>query len=121
MFKRKYLNVTPELKPITVYYVLEVVVMDCVGPLVKSTDGAVYIFTLIDLHTRWPEAYATKDQQTTTITKCLENFLSSHGVPEAILSDKRANFESTLVYSFFRAYNITKKHVFLCTIDKRNL
>ena len=109
MFKRNYLNVTPELKPITAYSVLELVAMDCVGPLVKSTDGSVYILTCIDLHTRWPEAYAIKDQQTTTIIKCLENFIATHGVPKAVLSDKGANFESKLMHSFLRAYNITKK------------
>ena len=109
MFKRNYLNVTPELKPITAYSVLEIVAIDCIGPLVKSTDGSVYIFTCIDLHTRWPEAYAIKDQQTTTIIKCLEDFIATHGVPKAILSDKGANFESKLMLSFLRAYNITKK------------
>ena len=55
MFKHGYLNVTPELKPITAYSVLEVITMDCIGHLVKSTDGSVYIFTCIDLHTRRPE------------------------------------------------------------------
>ena len=108
MFKRSYLNVTLELKPITAYSVQEVVAMDCVGPLVKSMDGSVYVFTSIDLHARWPEAYTIKDEQTTTIIRCLEDFIAAHGVPKAIQSDKGANFESKLMHSLLRAYNITK-------------
>ena len=44
MCKRSYLNVEPELKPITAYSVLEVVARNCVGPLAKFTNGSAYIY-----------------------------------------------------------------------------
>ena len=46
IFGHNYSNLIPELKPITAYYVLEIIIIDCVGPMVKSTHSSLYILTL---------------------------------------------------------------------------
>ena len=39
IFEQHYSNLIPDLKPIRVYYSLEIIVIDCVGPMVKSTHS----------------------------------------------------------------------------------
>ena len=74
-----------------------------------SDKGNKYIFTIIDTYTRWPEAYAIANQETGTILTCLEDFISRHGLPDAILTDQGRNFESQLFKSFFESFGIIKK------------
>ena len=72
-------------------------------------DGLVYILSCIDLRTRRPETYTIKDQQTTTIIKCFENAIATHGIPKAILAAKGSYFKSKLFQTFCKAYNFNTK------------
>ena len=63
---------------------MDVVSVDVTGPLHTTKDGNKYIVALLDHLTRWPEAFAMKDQTTTTIAKLLvNNVFTRFGLPRA--------------------------------------
>jgi len=73
------------------------IAMDIVGPLTKS-----------DL-TKWPEAFAIKDQQATTIAKILvEEIICRHGAPSKIISDRGKSFVNNVMDSVNEIFNIQK-------------
>lgn len=72
--------------------------IDLMGPYPRSTKGNIYLLTLVDLFTRWPEAYPLRKATTAIIIAKLKNeFFSRFGVPEIIIADNgpqfRANFD----------------------------
>ena len=109
MLERNYFIVTPELKPIIAYSVLEIVAFDIIGPVLKYTEGSMYILTCIDLYSRYPETYAINDLQTTTIIWCFEDFIATHGEPKAILTYKGGSLLSKLIDLLLMPSNIYKK------------
>ena len=109
MYKRSYLNTTPPLVPIISSAPMQLIECDVVGPLPTTHKKNKYIFTIIDTFTRYPECYAIPNQETPTIIECLEDFISRHSVPAAILTDRGRNFESHLFQAFCQAYGINKK------------
>jgi transposase InsO family protein len=109
MYKPSTVNVVPPLIPIISNKPFQLVEIDIVGPFNVTENGRKYIMTCIDTYTKWPEAYAIPNQETETIIGCLEDFISRHGVPEAILTDQGRNFEAQLFKSFCQSFGITKK------------
>jgi transposase InsO family protein len=109
MFKRSYANTTAPLQPIEASAPFELVACDCIGPLITASNGYKYIFTVIDVFTRYAEAYAVPNIQSLTLVTCLEDFLATHGSPKQLLTDNAKDFESNLFRAFCQAFNITKK------------
>ena len=109
MYKPANFNMTPPLISITSARALQLIELDVVGPFPVSDKDNKYIFTIIDTYTRWLEAYATANQKTETILTCLEDFISRHGLPDAILTEQGRNFESQLFKSFLQSFEIIKK------------
>ena len=109
MYKPPNVNMTQPLIPITSTRALQLIELDVVGPFPVSEKGNKYIFTNIDTYTRWPEAYAIANQETETILTCLEDFISRHGLSDAILTNQGRNFESQLFKSFLQSFGIIKK------------
>ena len=116
MFKRANINTLPPLIPITATEALECIEIDVVGPFRESSKGNKYILTMIDIFTRWPEAYAISNQETETILACLEDFVSRHGIPRSILTDQGKQFESQLL-KFFVKHLIFKRRELQVTIQ----
>eukprot|EP01088_Endostelium_zonatum_P009160 TRINITY_DN2235_c0_g2_i1.p1 TRINITY_DN2235_c0_g2~~TRINITY_DN2235_c0_g2_i1.p1 ORF type:complete len:1400 (-),score=292.55 TRINITY_DN2235_c0_g2_i1:276-4475(-) len=79
-------------------YPFERVAMDIVGPLVETTQGNKYILTIMDYHTRWPEAISLKDAKAHTVAKAyIDVFISRYGCPRIVLTDLGSNFNSHLM------------------------
>ena len=83
--------------------------VDCLGPFKTSVAGNRYIVVFSDYLTKWPEAFAVPAIDASTIARLLvDEIMPRHGSPRALLSDRGANFLSTLVREVCRLLD-TKK------------
>jgi len=77
---------------------MEIMGIDLLGPLTITKDGNQYILVLVDLFTKWIEAWAIPDMEELTIAKKLvEEFISRNGAPEMLTSDRGSQFMSNLI------------------------
>ncbi|CAH8493417.1 unnamed protein product [Dicrocoelium dendriticum] len=69
--------------------------LDIVGPLAPSR-GMVYILTMIDQYTRWPEAVPIPDVSADNLMRAfVERWVASHGCPATVTTDRGPQFESS--------------------------
>ena len=74
---------------------MERVAVDIFGPLPLTKQGITYILVISDLFTKWTEAIAIPNQESTTICKAfVDNFITKYGTPLHIHSDQGRNFHS---------------------------
>jgi len=98
-----------ELIPFHAGEPFEVIAIDITGPFPKSSKGYEYIVTLIDLFSRWAEAWPVRNHTAPVIAGLLiDNFISRFGTPKRILTDQGAEFESTLFAELCRRLEIEK-------------
>ena len=73
--------------------------IDIIGPISPaSTQGNKYILTCVCRVSRWVEAFPLPDITALTVANAfIHGFISRHGVPKSILSDRGSNFCSELV------------------------
>ena len=80
--------VTP-LQPIpTVEEPFSRVIVDCVGPLPKTTAENQYLLTVMCASTRFPEAIPLRNIKAKNIVKALIKFFTMVGLPRKIQSDQ---------------------------------
>ena len=73
----------------------------------RTRSGKQYVVVFVDRFTKWPEAYAMSNQEALTIAKLLvEQIVLTHGVPRQLLSDRGANFTSTLMSEVYRLLGV---------------
>ena len=98
----------PPLQPIPVGGPFHRVGVDVLQlPLTES--GNQYVVVFLDYLTKWVEAFAVPDQSATTIAKLLvEEIFCRHGAPEHLLSDRGANFLSSLIQDVCKYLDIKK-------------
>lgn len=66
----------------------EVISIDLMGPYPRSKNGNRYVITVMDLFTKWLEAYPIPKVTTTIITRRLENeFFMRYGYARMVISD----------------------------------
>ena len=76
---------------------MERIAVDILGPLPLTERGNRYILVLCDCFTKWTEAFAIPDQESSTITKTIVNeFICRFGTPLQIHSDQGRSFEAKL-------------------------
>ena len=74
---------------------MERVSIDVVGPFPRTRKGNQYILTICDCFTKWIEAFAMKDQESTTIMEVfVDQFVCQFGTPMQLHSDQGTNFQS---------------------------
>jgi transposase InsO family protein len=70
--------------------------VDLVGPL-PASEGATYIFTVIDRNTRWFEALPLCDISAKSCASVLiKDWFARYGMPAVITSDRGSQFTSAL-------------------------
>ena len=84
------------------------IAMDVVRPIPVSASGKTYILTIIDLFSKYLEAYALKKVTSKAIVECLVKFITSYGIPCSILSDNGANLISEVIQNLCHELNIIK-------------
>ena len=72
--------------------------VDLIGPIKPiSEKGDSYVLTIADFATRYPEAVPLKSIATEIVAEALMGIYSRVGVPDEILSDRGAQFSSSLM------------------------
>ena len=70
--------------------------VDIVGPL-PTSENKIYLFTIVDRFTRWPEAIPMADSTTETCVRALiRHWIARFGVPDNLTSDRGPQFTSHL-------------------------
>ena len=70
------------------------ILIDCVGPLPRTTSGNEYLLTLICTSARFPEAIPLRNIKTKSMVKALLKFFTFVGLPKSVQSDQGSNFMS---------------------------
>ena len=73
------------------------VIIDCVGPLPKTTAGNKYLLTIMCKATRFPEAVPLRNIKAPKIVDSLVKFFTFVGIPRSVQSDQGSNFMSGLM------------------------
>ena len=85
------------LKPITIKErPFERVIMDCVGPLLRTKSGNRYLLTIMCASSRFPEAIPLRAISTKKVVESMINFFVKVGLPKVIQTDRGTNFMSNL-------------------------
>ena len=83
--------------------------VDITGPFPRSARGNKYMITLIDHFTKWAEAVPIPNHEATTVSRVLlEQVITRFGVPQQILTDRGAEFESQLFKELCRILGCDK-------------
>jgi len=82
------------------------VCVDIIGPLSPPSDGYIYILTLIDMCTRFPEAVALKDITTIMVAEALLEIFSRVGLPLKVHSDRRSQFTSDMMQKVYTLISV---------------
>ena len=97
----------PPLAPIPVGGPFHQVAVDLQLPL--TANGNSYVAVFMDYLMKWSEAFAIPDQKADTTARLyVENIVCRHGIPEALLSDRGANFLSCLMLEICRPLGVKK-------------
>ncbi|XP_068245448.1 uncharacterized protein [Palaemon carinicauda] len=84
----------------------ERLVLDCVGPLPRSSKGNEYLLTIMCSATRFPEAIPLRTVSADKIIEALNKFFSLVGLPKEVQTDQGTNFTSKKFTSFLACQNI---------------
>jgi hypothetical protein len=83
---------------------LEMIPNDIPESFPRSDQGNPYLMIDMEYSTKWPEAYAIPNQETSAVVEGLvSKFLRRSGVPLELHSDEGRNFESRLMQDFCNA------------------
>ena len=86
----------------------EIVHVDLVGPLPPSRDQ-IYILTCIDRHSRWIEAIPLGRATAETVALAfMSGWVSRFGAPKVIISDRGAQFDSTVWLNMLSSIGATR-------------
>ena len=80
--------------------------VDFKGPIPTATPNK-FILTAVDKFSRYPFAFDCSDKTSTTVISCLSQIFSRFGQPYRIHSDRRSNFLSYEVISYFNSKDVT--------------
>lgn len=87
------LKVRTELRQVAIKSkVWHLVGMDLIGALHPSTKKNIYILSLIDYFTKWPEATALPSKDGKTVVRALLDIFARNGPPSRIISDNGGEF-----------------------------
>ena len=97
----------PMCKPPVIEQPFKRISIDITGPIRRKTQsGNVFILTVVDHATHFPEAYPIPDHCAKTIACCMMDYFSRYGIPEEILHDLGTEFTSELFQTFLHYFGV---------------
>lgn len=85
----------------------DIIGIDTVGPLPDDGQGNVYIITIVDHFSGWPEAKAVPNKSADTVAQyLLEHIIPGHSCPRVILSDNGTEFVNKVISSLMKTLKI---------------
>ncbi|CAF0956113.1 unnamed protein product, partial [Brachionus calyciflorus] len=97
MFKKPQPTNQGLLQPIRSSYPFEIVGMDIVGPLRRTSRGFRYILVIVDYFTNWVEACALKSLEAAEVVeRFYQSIITRHGCSNKIITDQGTQFTSDL-------------------------
>ena len=98
----------------------ERIAVDIAGPFPMTEDGNKYIMVVSDYFSKWPEAYAIRNQEATTVaTTLIDNWISRLGLPMELHLDQGKNFESKLFQTVTEEWGYGRHGLRCCTRSQR--
>lgn len=82
------------------------VLTDCVGPLPRTKRGHQYLLTVMDVSTRFLEAFPLRNISAKSVLDCLLKFFTQVGLPREIQSDQGSNFMSGVFQAVMRELGV---------------
>ncbi|XP_073670965.1 uncharacterized protein [Paramisgurnus dabryanus] len=99
-----------KLQSITVTRPNEMLGVDIMGPLPKSTQQNEYLLVFVDYFTRWSEFFPMRKATAQNIAKIVrQEILTRWGVPDFILSDRGSQFMSSVFKEICLKWKVTPK------------
>jgi transposase InsO family protein len=98
---------TAPLTPMTASRPLEFVSMDIVT-LPFTPRGNIACLVITDLFTKWAEAFPLRAHTADDVVGPLLDFISRYGIPDTLLTDQGAEFESELLGQLYRQLGLRK-------------
>ncbi|MEE4247031.1 MAG: reverse transcriptase domain-containing protein [Kangiellaceae bacterium] len=99
------------LEPELSSYMGEKVHLDFAGPFPETSRGNKYLLIMIDHFTGWTEAKATKTNNAEdTAWAFYTEWIARYGSPEAVITDRGANFTSEIMKEIARKFGADLRH-----------
>ena len=95
------------LRPIKTSQPFDIIGMDIVGPLHRTSNNNLYILTFIDLFSGWVEATPIRNITAATIERqFFKLIITRHGCPRKVITDQGTQFMSRLFKTMCLKFNI---------------
>ena len=88
----------------------EVVAMDIVGPMPKGKGDCIYLLTIMDMASKWPEAIPLRSTKSKAVVEGLAELIARVGIPLKILSDQGSQFMGSIMAKLCKDLNIDQIH-----------
>ena len=101
----------PPLQPLPIVGLFERISLDFIGPLRESKSKKRWILLVVDSFSGWCETFAMEHADAISTAKVLySEILTRYGAPRYILTDRGANFLSSLVHALCDIFSIKRRH-----------
>jgi cleavage and polyadenylation specificity factor subunit 1 len=85
--------------------------VDIVGPVIPSSSGKRFMLTMMDRETRWIEVAPLRTVTAETVARAFYQYwVARYGVPEVIVTDQGAQFESDLFQDLMKCLSVKHRH-----------
>ena len=99
------------LQPIPVTPVpFNMVGIDLIGPIVRSTGKKGYVLSMIDYATRFPDCVVIPNKSVKCVAIALMKMFSRVGFPKIIISDQETSFMSGMLNEMYEIMGIKARH-----------
>ena len=84
----------------------EIWAIDFVGPLLTTDDGNKHLLCMVDVFTRWPEAFAVAYTNEDEVADCIYKLVCRRGRPDKIITDQGRSLVSAAVVKMCKQWGI---------------